>query len=76
MMDVTIPMIHTTGINTPVVAINVKIVNFMMTPSFPSSGAGLAMAQRRFRSRPPASIAFSPLYFLYSINHAKMEKPA
>lgn len=41
MMDVTIPMIHTTGINTPVVAISVKIVCFMMTPSFPAHSAGL-----------------------------------
>ena len=50
MMDVTIPMIHTTGINTPVVAISVKIVCFMMTPSFPAHPAGVAMAHRRFPS--------------------------
>lgn len=54
MMDVTIPVIHTTGTNTPVVAIIVKIVSFMMTPSFPANAAGLAMAHRRFPSRPCA----------------------
>lgn len=50
MMDVTIPAIHRTGINTPVVAIIVKIVSFMMTPSFPTYAAELAMAHRRFPS--------------------------
>ena len=54
MMDVTIPVIQTTGIKNPVVAIIVKIVSFMMTPSFPSYAAGLAMAHRRFLSRPCA----------------------
>ena len=52
MMDVTIPMIHTTGVNSPVVVISVKIVSFMTTPSFPSHPAGLAMVHRRFPSRP------------------------
>ncbi len=60
MMDVTIPVIHTTGINNPVVAIIVKIVSFMMTPSFPAYAAGLAMAHRRFPSRPRAGHRIFP----------------
>ena len=47
MIDVTIPVIHKTGINTPVEAMIVKAVIFIMIPSlFPffAFGTGLAMA--------------------------------
>ncbi len=77
MMDVTIPAIHRMGINNPAVAIIVKIVCFMMTPSFPAWAPGFAMAHRRLPSRPcaPAHHTPRPLPFI-SINHAKTEKPA
>ncbi len=77
MMDVTIPMIHTTGINTPVVAISVKIVCFMMTPSFPAHPAGLRWLIGDSRhDLAPALTNIRRFAFLYSINHAKIEKPA
>jgi len=68
MMDVTIPVIHRTGIKNPVVAIIVKIACFMMTPSFPAYAAGLAMAHRRFPSLPPACHRISPPLCLYIIH--------
>jgi hypothetical protein len=34
MIDVTVPVIHKTGINSPIVVIIVKAVSFMMIPSF------------------------------------------
>ncbi len=43
MIDVTVPVIHMTGINTPVEAMIVKMVSFMMIPSFPLMPPGLAM---------------------------------
>ena len=46
MIDVTVPIIHTTGINTPVEAMIVKIVSFMMIPSLSAFYTGLAMAHR------------------------------
>jgi hypothetical protein len=54
MMDVNIPVIQSRGIKSPVVAIIVKIVSFMMTPSFPDLPSRLEMAHRPFPSRPRA----------------------
>ncbi len=76
MMYVTIPVIHRTGINNPVVAIIVNIVSFMMTPSFPAYAAGLRWLIGDSRHDLAPAIAYSALSFLYSINHAKIQKPA
>jgi hypothetical protein len=75
MMDVTIPVIHKTGINKPVVAIIVKIVNFMMTPSFSSLPDGLRWLIGDSHLDLALTIAYSALCLLYSINHAKIQKP-
>jgi len=46
MIDVTVPVIHKTGINSPIVVIIVKAVSFMMIPSFLPVPPCVAMAHR------------------------------